>query len=491
MEKQTRSVTVQWLIPFAALILVLLVMMFNFSTKSKTSSESAVTKTMTSQVEDSAADLSAVITNAETVGAPLADLIGRANDLEQSDVVRLANAAVRYSTAYQAFVCNSHGDGIDNAGNEVVLAGNSYFTELSGSEQISYAFSQDDNAVVIYFPVTATDYSCMLLYCSMDNFAALTRSSASTDWNTRALINEDGDVLLASGDVIGWQQGDNLFTLLIAQDETNGKKVQTRIGTNVSGLVSMTINSVDNVVLYAPLEVEGWTLVTTISQNYMDKQIKTDWSSARSMMWQLVVVFVAFAFLIIIWNILSDLHSKNKQKKLEEKADTDLLTGLNNKAASERKIREFMDAHPNDQSMFFILDIDNFKKINDTMGHAFGDEVLRSLGEQIGAIFRVSDVVGRFGGDEFVIFLKNIQNAETVRKEAQKVANFFKDFKAGEYVKYAATASIGVAVYPQEGADFDSLFKAADQALYKAKKRGKNQLAFYNEEWLGENSEEK
>ena len=58
-----------------------------------------------------------------------------------------------------------------------------------------------------------------------------------------------------------------------------------------------------------------------------------------------------------------------------------------------------------------------------------------------------------------------------------------KDFKAGEYTKYSATASIGVAIYPHEGADFESIYKAADQALYKAKKRGKNQLAFYKDEW--------
>ena len=66
-------------------------------------------------------------------------------------------------------------------------------------------------------------------------------------------------------------------------------------------------------------------------------------------------------------------------------------------------------------------------------------------------------------------------------REAQKLVNFFKNFQVGEYVKYSATASIGAAVFPADGADFDTLYMAADQALYKAKKRGKNQLAFYDD----------
>ena len=204
----------------------------------------------------------------------------------------------------------------------------------------------------------------------------------------------------------------------------------------------------------------------------------------------LIIIISAFICLIMVVNIIGRIRNNEKRKELEDKADTDLLTGLNNKLATERKIKEYMANNPNSQSMLFILDVDDFKKINDTMGHAFGDEVLRSLGQQLPAIFRATDIIGRVGGDEFMIFLKGVTEADSVRKEAKKVENFFRNFKAGEYVKYAATASIGVAVFPQEGADFESLYKAADQGVYKAKKRGKNQVAFYQEEWMGTPSEE-
>ena len=131
----------------------------------------------------------------------------------------------------------------------------------------------------------------------------------------------------------------------------------------------------------------------------------------------------------------------------------------------------------------FILDIDNFKKINDTMGHAFGDTLLKTLGKEIKTEFRMTDIIGRTGGDEFMVFLKDVTDDLIIEREANRITRFFHDFKAGgEYVKYSASASIGAAIFPDDAKNFKDLYMAADQALYKAKKRGKNQLAFYNEE---------
>lgn len=233
--------------------------------------------------------------------------------------------------------------------------------------------------------------------------------------------------------------------------------------------------------VYVPLGVNHWELVLGVSQDYVARQVNFQWKSTKNMVSSLIVVIFVFICIVVIINIVSRIRSNEKRKELEDKADTDLLTGLNNKLATERKIKDFMAHNPDTQSMLFMVDVDNFKKVNDTMGHAFGDEVLRSLGKQIGGIFRASDIVGRVGGDEFMVFLKGIATEENILKEAAKMETFFKNFQAGEYVKYKATASIGVAIYPQEGADFETLYKAADQGVYKAKKRGKNQLAFYRE----------
>ena len=116
------------------------------------------------------------------------------------------------------------------------------------------------------------------------------------------------------------------------------------------------------------------------------------------------------------------------------------------------------------------------------MGHAFGDEVLRAVGTMIKTEFRASDIIGRTGGDEFTIFLKNVKEEEELKKQVERILRFFSNLQVGEYVKYSPNASIGAAVFPRDAGDFESLYKAADAALYVAKKRGKNQLAFYRED---------
>ena len=193
-----------------------------------------------------------------------------------------------------------------------------------------------------------------------------------------------------------------------------------------------------------------------------------------------ISISIAAALIVItVINVLVRIKVSEHSKVLEDKADTDLLTDLNNKMATERKIREYMEKYPDKQGVLFVLDVDNFKKINDTMGHAFGDEVLRNLAVRLQSMFRATDIVGRTGGDEFMVFLKDIRDITMIEREGKKIEQFFHQFEVGEYVKYSVTASVGAAVFPGDGNTFENLYKSADNALYVSKRRGKNQLTFY------------
>jgi len=216
-------------------------------------------------------------------------------------------------------------------------------------------------------------------------------------------------------------------------------------------------------------------------ENAMNKAESKQYKQSISKLSWITITVLLFLVVVTVLNIIQILVSQRNTEDLKDKADTDLLTGLKNKLATEREIKEYMANYPDSLAMMFIIDIDNFKKINDTMGHAFGDEVLRELGKHIGINFRVSDIIGRTGGDEFMVFLKNLKEDANTLREAQKLIYFFRHFQVGDYVKYSVTASIGAAVYPEHGADFESLYKAADAAVYKSKKRGKNQLSFFDD----------
>lgn len=488
MDKQTKSVLVQWIGPFALMLIVLVVMLFNFFTKSKINASDTITKNMVTAAEASARQFKERLVLLETVGRPIASLYEEEGMLDTAHGAYLAEVAKQYSGAYAVYICNEDGEGIDNTGGNISVSGTDYFESLRSSEDVKYTFithdlQNEESTIMVSIPLhSMSENGYMLLFYPLDNFGAVVKQAGMVDWDAMTLIDAEGTVLITSCSGIHWKQGDNLYSKL--EDEDVVRRIKSRINGNLGGLSEVSMKDGDYGIVYIPFGINRWAVITSIQQVYIDEQVNLQWKNARNMVIQLVVVLCIFLCVIIGINIFGKMYNVRKQKQLEEKADTDLLTGLNNKLATERKIKDFIEHNPNSQSMMFILDIDNFKKINDTMGHAFGDEVLRSLGKQIGALFRATDIVGRAGGDEFIVFLKNVADVEAVRKEAGKVERFFKGFKAGEYTKYSATASIGVAIFPKEGANFESIYKAADQALYKAKKRGKNQLAFYNEIWV-------
>ncbi|MCL2822431.1 MAG: sensor domain-containing diguanylate cyclase [Polyangiaceae bacterium] len=166
-------------------------------------------------------------------------------------------------------------------------------------------------------------------------------------------------------------------------------------------------------------------------------------------------------------------------KRLEELATRDGLTGLLNKRALLDTSRDKLAAAKRFSRKLSVLvvDIDFFKKVNDTYGHDQGDVVLKGLGAILRKVKRTTDAVARFGGEEFVIMCEETDQhgamlfAERIREELQR--STFPTAKG----ELSVTCSIGVATYPEAGSDWETLFKAADQALYASKESGRNRCS--------------
>lgn len=170
--------------------------------------------------------------------------------------------------------------------------------------------------------------------------------------------------------------------------------------------------------------------------------------------------------------VITDINDmKAKTEILEDKTKHDVFTGLYNKKYSEEMIGKALRKDINQKHGLILFDIDNFKRINDTYGHTAGDQVLKSISDNTKKIFRKNDIIGRFGGDEFIILVKDIKNAELLVPKIEKL------LKNDDNI-YMVTKSIGVSVFPDDGTGFDELFEKADKALYRAK-RTKNTYAFY------------
>lgn len=168
--------------------------------------------------------------------------------------------------------------------------------------------------------------------------------------------------------------------------------------------------------------------------------------------------------------------------RLQKQAQHDLLTGLYNKSTAEELVRQILDKGPGKDCALLIVDIDDFKGVNDTLGHMAGDEVLREAAAGISALFRQNDIIGRIGGDEFlVLFTSNTGvSREMLQTRCGQIQEVFRTLPACERYGTSFTCSIGVACCPLDGATFSILYQNADKALYTAKGLGRNQFSFFS-----------
>lgn len=482
MDNQNRSSVLQWLMPTTVMMVVVIIMLISFTHKANKEAENTVSKTLISNVESYGSNLLHDLEKIDSVELPIVAMLAKEGAKDTARVTELLQIAAQSAGVDEALYCDLNGQAINLEGQNVDLTGTAYFEMLSGASS-PYIYVEEGKSVVVMERVSSdAAQGYLLLFYPMERFSNMLYKSGYDNGSFLVLVNTEGKILGLSGATNHpYVKDGNLLTAVDQIDKAAARSLRGRMNNGSRGNVDVNLGKEKDVLIFAPLGTNRWDLVLFVGNDYMERQVRYLRKNTSNMAMSLLIAIAVFFIVVMVINITSKFRSNAKKKELEDKADTDLLTGLNNKLATERKIKEYMANHPDTQSMLFIFDVDNFKKVNDTMGHAFGDEVLRSLGKQIGGIFRASDIVGRVGGDEFMVFLKGITTEENILKEAEKVETFFKGFQAGEYVKYKATASIGVAIYPQEGADFETLYKAADQGLYKAKKRGKNQLAFYRE----------
>lgn len=172
---------------------------------------------------------------------------------------------------------------------------------------------------------------------------------------------------------------------------------------------------------------------------------------------------------------------KSVEKRLIEKAERDQLTKIYNKETTKRLIRNYLRTDERETfDAFIIIDIDDFKQINDTLGHLFGDSVLVDLSQEMQDLFRTNDVVGRTGGDEFIVFLRGMKHKSHIESKAKDICRIFDLLYAGEDGT-KITGSLGISLFPQDGDTFDQLYLKADMALYASKHAGKSCYTFYNE----------
>jgi diguanylate cyclase (GGDEF)-like protein/PAS domain S-box-containing protein len=179
--------------------------------------------------------------------------------------------------------------------------------------------------------------------------------------------------------------------------------------------------------------------------------------------------------------IIDNTERKIMQDAIEKLAYNDPLTSLPNRILFDDRLKFVMAnaARHNKKFAFIVIDLDKFKKINDKYGHKTGDEMLVFVGNRIEGMLRKNDTIARFGGDEFMLLLTEINDKKDAATVAEKILETFKEqFSLGDY-KLSIGISMGISFYPDDGIDSDTLFRKADAALYQVKESGRDNYKFF------------
>ncbi|MBY0579982.1 MAG: EAL domain-containing protein [Burkholderiales bacterium] len=182
--------------------------------------------------------------------------------------------------------------------------------------------------------------------------------------------------------------------------------------------------------------------------------------------------------------VMVDITEKRKQERIHYLAQYDVLTGLPNRILFQDRLSHALAAAGRDGTggALLFLDIDRFKSVNDSLGHAAGDQLLKDIADRVKGCIRKADTVARLAGDEFVLVLPDIDGEAHVCVVAENILEVMRAPFSIEGHSISVSVSIGVSLYPNDGRDFNALIRSADSAMYHAKKIGRNNFQFYSEE---------
>lgn len=270
-------------------------------------------------------------------------------------------------------------------------------------------------------------------------------------------MNEKQNILHFSGNLNVWKE-DILNRDLIAREDISvfQEFCDTLFYTGKNFEYQITSSILSNGEIFECTKVKGVTI-----KNHNDKKI-----------------------VIGVWFPFNTLHN-SKENHFIDNLYKDELTGLLNKREITRYIKNVLRHTPDNKVYLFILDLDNFKQCNDMFGHMFGDDILQAVASILKNTIQQHGVAGRIGGDEFLILLENVDSEKLLRNMLRSIRANIQWLYKEKLATFQLGCSMGVACYPKDAADYDTLFKLADYSLYLAKNKGKSRYIIYDHQLHG------
>lgn len=348
------------------------------------------------------------------------------------------------------------------------LFGEKMFTELSAmitdnqSEDGWFTGYNDDFRRIYYVKRVHENAVLFISFYANELNAVFDNPETLSDMEVR-LLNQDYNILYSKN------------------SEEVGKPLPHDIRVRIDQLGSASF--LDSDYLVSVNKCDEWYIVCSIPTKIIlnEKNEMTRYIYMTGTLATLIAALAGFYLSSLLIRPVREIVSQ-----LDDKARTDQLTGIFNKRTFEELSSNCIESSlESENRALIILDIDDFKSVNDTLGHAAGDKLLEKTGQVLKEVFSDDDYLGRIGGDEFCVLVNSrfddeASFSEHISEKCQKLSETFHKLKIDSSPDFDISASIGVAIFPDSGKDFKTLYSAADKALYRTKNKGKNSYSIYS-----------
>lgn len=483
-KKQTQMR--QYVIVIAIFLIAVVIGLFIFSFYVQRSVEQRSQKTMMNNVSRQSEHLRVILNIQYAYLYGLAEEVGKTENLLDQKNMNLIKSITKNTDFKATALIEPDGTAHYSNGQVKNVAHRRYYKEaISGKRTLSDPLDSSisgSTRVVLGVPVYKNKKVIGILGSSYD-VTALSRMLFEDLFDGKGcsmIITDSGEVIAFEGDTTYWNidYRDNFYQYCkewMIKDNVTVDKIKHDFEDGKENLViadSKKQGNTRHYFAYMPMKINGWNLCYAVPQQVAQQPY--DFIEHYESVF--MIVFTIFVILLILY-IVYENYRKNQE--LIQYAQTDALTGLYNKETTKRQTDDLLIERSDQIHAFLILDMDCFKQINDGYGHAVGDSILQQFGKILREIFREEDILGRIGGDEFVVVMKNIKTKERAIHKAKELLEKTKQYGFKELKGKNISISIGIAMAPEDGDCYMDLYKRADQALYQAKREGKARVCDY------------
>ena len=333
-----------------------------------------------------------------------------------------------------------------------------------------YAENLDKVVWGVGAPATLGEKRGILLSAyNVSNFSLLLDNKLIGESTELGIVNNQGDV------ISGRTSMDYMINIFAALKDTkflksSVKDMQADFQSGKPGIAMYSVRGVERYCSYMPVGENDWYFIMTVRESALRRKLANFEQYGFQLTVKLVIIMVC-VFCVIIANWLAE--QKRTRKILEDAARMDGLTGIYNRKAIEEYIEDsLLSTGKNSPAALLVIDIDDFKKINDEKGHLFGDYVLQECANSLKESFGSEGLIGRIGGDEFVVFLYDGTDLSKIEARVNDLIHNF-NVRTDDGERQKVFISVGIAHAGEETDSFRKLYKEADDALYRAKQTGK------------------